>query len=156
MEHIIAIVENGAVTNIIVANSPEWPNGIDITSRTPRPGIGWLYANDEFIPPAAPPVDPPPALPRHISNLAFDLRLTAAERVAIELASIDNPNANIEARTQAAYLRVALERAKKAQFTNLDDPVTRAGVLQFEAAGLLDEGRALEILDAPVQDSERP
>lgn len=33
---------------------------------------------------------------------------------------------------------------------------TRAGVQVLEAAGMLAEGRALEILDAPVQPEERP
>ena len=93
---------------------------------------------------------------RIITNLAFDLRFTAAERVTIDLASTDDPAATAEARQQAAYIRVALQRANKASWVDLDAPVTRTSVQQFEVLGLVAEGRAEEILDAPVQDSERP
>ena len=93
---------------------------------------------------------------RVITNLAFDLRFDAAERVAIELASLDDPSAPMEQRQQAAFIRVSLQRANKASYTNLDDPVTRAAVQQFEQYGMIAEGRAAEILDAPVDDRERP
>jgi len=106
-----------------------------------------LHAPD--LPPAS---EPAPI----ISNLAFDLRFTQAERVAIELASLDDPAAPLPQRTAAATLRVNLGRAAKAQFTDLSDPVTRDGVEQMEALGLLAQGRAAEILDTPVQPGERP
>lgn len=93
---------------------------------------------------------------RIITNLAFDLRFTPDERVAIEMASLDDTSASVEAREQAAYIRVALQRADKASWTDLDDPVTRDSVQQFEQYGLIGEGRAAEILDSPVQDAERP
>lgn len=93
---------------------------------------------------------------RIITNLAFDLRFTPNERVAIEMASLDDTSASAEAREQAAYIRVALQRADKASWTDLDDPVTRDSVQQFEQFGLIGEGRAAEILDSPVQDAERP
>jgi len=110
-------------------------------------GIPSLQAPE--LPPAP---DPAPI----ISSLAFDMRFTIDERVAIELASADDPAAALDQRSAAARLRVTQERAKKAQFIDLSDPATRAGVEQMETLGLLADGRAAEILDAPVLDQERP
>jgi len=93
--------------------------------------------------------------PRHITNLAFDLRFTMVERVAMEMAALDNPTASMEQRTQAAYLRVVLERSHKAEYTDLGDLTTRAGVEHMESLGLLAPGRAAEILDAEIQPQER-
>jgi len=104
----------------------------------------------------APELPPAPEPAPIISNLAFDLRFTLDELVAIDLASIDDTVAPIEQRTAAAALRVTQERAKKAAFIDLSDPVTRTGVEQMEALGLLAPGRATEILDTPIQQGERP
>jgi len=164
--NIIALIENGIVENIIVTDDHGWPGGIDITEIQPRPGIGWHYDEDDgFTDPApeipAPPDEPEPApepIPQNriITNYAFEMRFTLDERVAIDLAGLDDPTAALEQRAMAAALRVSQERAKKAQFTDLDNPVVRASVEQMETIGLLAEGRAAEILDAPVLDEERP
>jgi len=159
----IALIENGVVANVIDTGPEGWPGGIDISGASPRPGIGWTYAEGTgFTAPTAaelpepgPEPEPAPAN-RIITNLAFDLRFSDAERIAIEIASLDNPAADMEQRAIAAALRVSKERSNKARFTDLDDATTRAGVEQMEAIGLLAEGRAVAILDAPVLDGERP
>jgi len=159
-----ALIANGTVANLIDTGPDGWPGGIDVTGLIPRPGIGWSYDPETgFTAPAAPEPDPDPEpepdpVPhtRIITNLAFDLRFTLDERVAIELAGLDDPAAAPQQRAQAAALRVSQERAKKASFTDLDNPVTRASVEQMESLGLIGQGRAAEILDAPVQDEERP
>jgi len=160
---IYALIKNNFVYNIIETDDTGWPEGIDITDLEIRPGIGWTYSEDtgEFTPPepdneTAPPESEPVPERRIITNLAFDLRFTMKEQIAIDLASIDNPSAPMEQRAQAAALRVSKERAKKAMFIDLDDPVTRDGVMLMEQAGLLAEGRALDILDADIVDGERP
>jgi len=159
---IYALLGGGMVYNIIETDDGGWPEGIDITDIAPRPGIGWTYSEEAgWMPPAVEEDEPPPdsALPpvrRIVTTLAFDLRFTLDEQVAIDLASIDNPTAPMEQRAQAAALRVSKERARKATFIDLDDPVTRDGVLFMEQAGLLAAGRALDILDAPVADGELP
>ena len=56
----------------------------------------------------------------------------------------------------AANLRVYQRKVDRATFIDLDRADTRSGVLQLEQFGLLAPGRALEILDAPVSDLERP
>jgi hypothetical protein len=100
------------------------------------------------------PTDPAPAA-RHITTLAFRNRFTRAEKVTLEMAALDNPAAAMAQRQQAAALRADLKDQESATFIDLDRPDTRAGVQALEAAGLIAEGRALQILDAPVQDLER-
>ena len=93
--------------------------------------------------------------PRRISKLAFRNRFTKAEKAGIEFSALDDPTAPIAQRQQAAALRADLKDQEQATFIDLDDEDTRAGVLTLEAAGLIAAGRALEILDALVQDKER-
>lgn len=93
--------------------------------------------------------------PRRITKLAFRKRFTKAEKAGIEFAALDGPTAPIAQRQQAAALRADLKDQEQATFIDLDDEDTRTGVLTLEAVGLIATGRAVEILDAPVQDSER-
>lgn len=98
-----------------------------------------------------------PALPaRAITYWAFRKRFTTAERIALELGALDDPTAPIAERQVAASVRVYLADAAAAAWIDLDDDATRAGLDALEAAGLLAEGRAAEIAEAPVADSERP
>ena len=92
---------------------------------------------------------------QRITRLAFRNRFTQAEKVTLEIASLDDPTAAMAVRQQAAALRVALADQANATYIDLDRADTRAGVQQLETLGLLAAGRALEILDAPVQAVER-
>ena len=91
-----------------------------------------------------------------LTKLAFRNRFTQAEKVMLEIASLDDPTAPMPQRQQAAALRATLADTAAATFIDLSQAQTRAGVQMLEAGGLLAEGRALEILDAPVQSHERP
>ena len=91
-----------------------------------------------------------------LSRLAFRNRFTTAEKVGLEIASLDDPAATMEQRQEAAALRVYLKDVDSAAFIDLDDPATIAGVQTLEAAGLLEAGRAEEILTAPIREEERP
>ena len=93
--------------------------------------------------------------PRRITKLAFRNRFTKAEKAGIEFAALDDPTAPISQRQQAAALRADLKDQEQATYIDLDDEDPRAGVLTLEAVGLIAAGRAVEILDAPVQDRER-
>ena len=93
---------------------------------------------------------------KQITRLAFRNRFTTAEKVALEIAGLDNPAASMPERAQAAALRANQADLAAATFVDLTRPDTRAGVQMLEAAGLLSPGRALEILDAPVTPLERP
>ena len=86
---------------------------------------------------------------RAITRLAFLDRFADEEAIAIDLASQG-------ATAQAAAMRRYMSKVNAAAFIDLDRPDTRAGVQALEAAGLIADGRALEILDAPVLDHERP
>jgi hypothetical protein len=98
---------------------------------------------------------PVPPAPRRITKLAFRNRFTQAEKVAIELAAIHNPKADITVHQQAAALRANLADLAAATYIDLDRPDTRAAVQGLELAELIAAGRAGQILDADIQDVER-
>lgn len=148
----LAFVLDGLVENVILGNPADWPGAYDVTDMGTRPAPGWSFADGEFSPPVA---LPPPARSR-ITRLAFRNRFSTAELVALEMAAIDDPAAAAPQRQLAASLRVMQANLQAATFIDLQRPDTRAGVQQLEAVGLLAAGRALAILDAPVEDSEAP
>jgi hypothetical protein len=90
-----------------------------------------------------------------ITRLAFRNRFTQAEKVTLELAALDDPAATMTQRQQAAAIRVHLADVAASTFVDLGRDDTRAGVQALEAGGLIGVGRALEILDAPVEAHER-
>ena len=94
---------------------------------------------------------PPQAEPtvRNVSRKAFLSRFTDAEAIDIDLASMG-------ATREAAAVRRYLSKVNAAQHIDLADDETRDGVQALEAAGLLRPGRALEILDAPIEFKELP
>lgn len=88
---------------------------------------------------------PAAAAHRLVTVGAFKSRLSADERKAIRaLARLD---ADVE-----DYMDIL----DSSRYVDLDDPRTRGGLQLMEAAGVLAPGRALEILDAPVQAWEQP
>ncbi len=91
-----------------------------------------------------------------ITRLAFRNRFTQVEKVILEMSALDDPAAPMAQRQQAATMRAYMADVNAATFIDLDRDDTRAGVQALEAAGLLASGRALEILDAPVQPHEKP
>ena len=94
---------------------------------------------------------PPQAEPteRNVSRKAFLSRFTDAEAIDIDLASTG-------ATREAATVRRYLSKVNAAQHIDLADDETRTGVQALEAAGLLQPGRALVILDAPIEPKELP
>lgn len=99
---------------------------------------------------------PEPAKPRHITQYAFRQRLTQAERIAIEIASLDDPSAAMAVRQQAAALRVGMGDLAQAQYVDLDHPEVVAALSMLEGAGLIAAGRADEVIGQPIADAERP
>lgn len=110
-------------------------------------GVAWVYAPNVQTAPITT-TSTPTVEPRHITQLAFLNRFTDAEAIAIDLASQG-------ATVQAAAMRRYQNKVSAATYIDLDRDDTRAGVEALEAAGLLGEGRAAEILDAAVADAER-
>lgn len=91
-----------------------------------------------------------------ITRLAFRSRFTQSEKIALEMASLDDPTAAMSARQQAAALRAYLADVGAATFIDLQRPDTRAGVQMLELVGLLQAGRALTILESAIAPEERP
>ena len=91
----------------------------------------------------------PVSADRRITKLAFMTRFTDLEAVMIDLAS---QGATIEAATMRRYQA----KVNAAEWIDLERADTRSGVQTLEAVGLIGVGRALEILDAPIEEDERP
>lgn len=89
-----------------------------------------------------------------ITPLGFVNRFTDEEAIALDLASIDNPNGTQEERINAAKIRRFLDKVNKATHIDLSLQETIDGVNQLVAFGFLTEQRATEILTSPVQDFE--
>ena len=90
-----------------------------------------------------------------ITRLAFRNRFTLAEKTMLELAALDSPSAPMPQRQQSAMLRAYLADVAASSFIDLQRADTRAGVQMLEQAGLIAAGRALQILDTPIEPSER-
>jgi hypothetical protein len=147
-----AIIVDGKVDNIIEVDTLDaLPEAVLI--EAPAAHIGDAWDGEAFISPEQP---DPPAPPRHITCLAFRNRFTADEKVMIELTATDNPGAAIEDRKQSARLRANMADVSAASFIDLDRLDTRAGVQMLEDVGVIEAGRALQILDAEIQANERP
>lgn len=147
----IALIQDGAVENIIEADMEfALSLGFDAAVESASAGIGWAFDGVTFTPPPAEPQPEPTPEDRRITRLMFRNRFTQAEHVTIEIASLDDAAAPMQQRQMAAALRVMQRQVSDAEFIDLNDPVTRAGVQQLEAFGLLAEGRAAEILDGSL------
>ena len=147
----VLLIKNNVVENAILADSVEraqqfYPDHL-VMEQPDGVGPGFIFdpSINEFSPPE------PVVVPedRRITRLAFLNRFTDEEAIAIDLASQG-------ATVQAAYMRRYQARVQAATFIDLDDPDTRNGVIALEDGGLLADGRADEILNAPVQPHEKP
>lgn len=109
---------------------------------------------------APPPPDPEPEpqpTERRITVFAFRARFTTAEKIALETAAQGVPTASASdpRNVFAMRLRASEKDLQAARNVDLDMEATREGTLALEQVGILARGRALEILDAPVEDHER-
>jgi hypothetical protein len=104
-------------------------------------------ASGAFVEIPAEPAPQPTA--RNVSNKAFLFRFTDDEAIDLDLASIG-------ATREAATVRRYLSKVNAAQHIDLAEDETRTGVQALEAAGLLKPGRALVILDTPIEPKELP
>ena len=143
-----ALVLNGVcITVVQQATTPTAPGQwLNVTVLAVGPGHRWQGGSVWLQPEAG---------PRYITRLAFRSRFTTAEKIAIEIASLDNPAASLAARQQAASLRIFQADVDTALWIDLDRADTRAGALSLETSGLLAAGRSGTILDAPIANFER-
>ena len=133
----------GRVTNIKPENMGE--TTIEGELRSNFTGTAWV--NIPYFTHKDPEPAPEPTF--IITRLAFLSRFTDAEAIAIDLASIG-------ATAEAAALRRYLNVMNAANFIDLKDPKTAAGVQALESIEILSEGRATTILNTPAEQSEIP
>ena len=155
----IALIRHGVVETVIVGTLEFAQTlGYDDCVETNEAGIGWTWDGETFTAPQQPEPEPEPVKPRHITRLAFLQRITMNEHVAIELASMHDGGKEITDpyNIRAATLRKMLQLVNAATWIDLDRPDTRGLVMQLEGMGMLQPGRALEILDAEIQPVEMP
>lgn len=102
--------------------------------------------NFEVIPDVVPgtTVEEPQPVRRIITQMAFDLRLTAEERIAIRAAAAASPEVDDAYRIK-----------EKATFIDLDDEITAQLLGVMVQAQCIAESRVAEILGAEVQERER-
>lgn len=173
----IVLIRNNVVVNYLIVDQSDLQEKIDfceksgyIVVQNDTAEIGWTYQNGALSPPSVEPSQnlpeaipgPFPALetderpvPKYITKLAFRNRFTAAEKINIELAALDNPTATAQQRQNAALIRVYLKDVDAATFIDLDRQDTKDGVQNLETVGLLAAGRANTILTAEIQSTER-
>lgn len=151
-----ALIQNQKVVNIVEA-SPEFVATlegfdaiIDVTDMHACMHDDCIDGQIVHPEPEPQPEPEPTPEDRRITRLMFRNRFTQAEHVTIEIASLDDVAAPMQQRQMAAALRVMQRQVSDAEFIDLNDLVTRAGVQQLEAFGLLAEGRAAEILDGSL------
>lgn len=140
-----ALIHGGKVSEVVEQDSRPSDAWVEITGQ--HVGPGYAYADGTFSPPV--PI-------RHITQFAFRQRFTQAERVAIEIASLDDPTAAAPARQQAAALRVGMGDLAQAKYVDLDHASVTDALSMLEAFGLIAAGRAQEIKDREVAEAERP
>lgn len=133
-------------------------NVIEYDAELPQPehlGPGWML---ESVTEASSVPDPeapvPTPLPIKITKRAFRGRFTQAEKIAIEIAALDDPTAPMQSRAMAAALRANQADVASAEFVDLNFLDTREGVQALEQFGLVAPGRALVILDTPPTEKE--
>lgn len=127
------------------------------SSDVPVEWAGYEFATHDhmLLPDPVEPVTPAPQLrPTRITKFAFRQRFTQAEKIAIEIASLDDPAAPAQQRAMSAALRANQADVAVAAYIDLARADTRSGVQDLEAAGLIAVGRASAILDTPVSESE--
>lgn len=89
-----------------------------------------------------------------ITRFAFRSRFTAAEKVALEFAMMDDPTSGPQQRQIAAMLRVFVKDLENAQFVVLDRADIQMGVQQLVQLNILTPERAAAILTTPPEEHE--
>jgi len=93
---------------------------------------------------------------RHISKLAFRNRFTPVEKIAFEMAQVDDPTASQDARLVAAGVRVMEKDLAASEYADMNSIAVQDGLRQLEAIGVLGAGRAETMIWADIEPSEVP
>jgi len=93
---------------------------------------------------------------RRITKLAFRNRFTPTEKIAFEMAQVDDPTASQDARLIAAGVRVMEKDLAASVYADMNSPAVQAGLHQLEGIGVLGAGRAEEMIWADIEQNELP
>jgi hypothetical protein len=93
---------------------------------------------------------------RHITKLAFRNRFTQAEKIAFEMAQVDDPTATQEVRLAAASVRVMEKDLAAGAYADLNAAAVQDGLRQLETIGVLGAGRADDIIWGDIEPHEIP
>lgn len=101
-----AIIENGVVTNVVVADSALFPNWVE----TETAGIGWTYAEGVFTPP---PVPEAPPTPPNVTEWFIDIGPFYDRFGATKMAVLTSTDAGVKAIMSDVSIRkwIDLQRA---------------------------------------------
>ena len=132
-------INNGVVTNVTMGIDPLAQASVDNPGNV---GIGWTTTdNVNFTAPASPPA---PSLGSVITQRAFKMRMTAAERIAIRTAAASN-----------AVIYDFMDLLDASSTIDLAVPALLSDLSSLEPT-ILAAGRSAVIVGSPVQQSELP
>lgn len=145
----IAFVLDNIIRAIYESDSPpdylSDPRYLILTNEAAQ--IGWVKVGEDFEAPQPIPTRVVESFGRIITVLAYRLRFTQAERIALKSVASG-------AGTDAAAVAVSMEDIMAAGYINLDHPETVSGTNALESATLIGVGRATQILSPPVYSGE--
>lgn len=124
MKYRVAIVEDGVAVNVIVADSPDFLGGIDVTGTSVS--VGWLYDGTTFTPP--PP--PPATLYSSYTVATFIEALTRDEALNFLATMKTDP-----------LLEMWYELAKARNGVDFNDEATRTNAAYLVQTGILTQDR---------------
>lgn len=93
---------------------------------------------------------------RRLSLAGWRRRFTREERIAIEIAKLDDPTASMEQRQAAAALRSYIKDQEAANYIDLDDPDVLEGLHTLATYGLIKPYRIGEIQEPDAAEGDRP
>ena len=141
-----ALIRGGVVTTVVVQDAQPTVPGIwrDVTGTNVAPG--WVEQGANLVPPPAPTY----AL---IRTEAFWERFTNAELLSYDVAMQHDPAATLQAKRDAARLRIFKADAQQTGFRRLAAAKVVTLVNSLEPL-VIDVGRAAVILNTPITAAE--
>jgi hypothetical protein len=136
---------DGFVLSLKSADRPADNGWIDISDIVPKPEIGSFYVNGAFF------ANTSTSLPKDkfITRGMFKLRMTQAERIATRVLALSGTPEGMVAMDFNDLL-------SDVPVVDLDQQEVIDGMRFLESVGVLDEGRASEIVGAEITSREKP
>lgn len=85
-----------------------------------------------------------------LTRAALRNRFTVPEKIAMEMAMLDDPTKTTQERTGSAYLRAMINDFNNSPYVDLNHAVVASALNTLEQYGIIGIGRAQVILSAPI------